>query len=46
MKLYPIVLGEFEIDPYYINALRRIEWRVIENDDVSFLDEIVDALKG
>lgn len=45
-KIYPIVLGNFDINDYYLKALQQIEWRVMENNDVSFLDEIVNALKG
>lgn len=45
-KIYPIVLGNFDKNDYYLKVLQQIEWRVMENNDVSFWDEIVNALKG
>lgn len=44
-KIFPIVWGDFEINEYYMEELRGIEWRIVEDDDLSFLDEIVDWLK-
>jgi hypothetical protein len=45
-KIFPILLGTFEINQYYRTALHRIEWRVIEDDDLSFLSEIVGIIKS
>ena len=41
----PILLGEFDIDPYYQKALKRIEWRKITDNDYSFILEIVEKVR-
>jgi len=45
-KIFPIKLWEFEVNEYYMTALKRIEWRILEGCDYSFLDEIVKYIKG